>query len=405
VTRYRKPFSHQLGTLEVCRDDLHAARRYLQRALRLRQLNGDRKGAAATRHNLELLEPLPSPPPPRPSAERKPTRTRPLAVAALVVSVLAAGAGLVTMAVPANHETRPVLTTTALAPPGPGNAVTAPAAHDPASAAPGSLVQPITRSSAPALGTPGISTSHATAATDPTSPSPRPATPLSAQPAQIDFGRIDITPGAAASSKILTLRNPNDRAITVQWATIAGSPAYTIADTDCTAHPIPSHSTCTVDLRFAPHVLGPSTARILLTQAKGEVSTIPLTGSGYTELNLTIDPPTVPVGVPAITVQDDHGLLTCHTSCQVQVTSPAQATLILAATPSSTAPPPNPIPSTWFAFDQWLGDCLPLHPGQPSCTLQATRDTHITAYFVEVSGPTAAATIAISVSRNAIARF
>jgi len=51
-------FSHQLGTLELCRDQLDGARELLTRALDLRQQLGDDAGAAVTRHNLELLAPV-----------------------------------------------------------------------------------------------------------------------------------------------------------------------------------------------------------------------------------------------------------------------------------------------------------------------------------------------------------
>lgn len=383
-------FAHQRGTLQLCRDDLPAAQASLQHALHLRELAGDRKGAAATRHNLGLLLPPLTPPPP-PVPGRKPRWARSLALAALAFSVLAAGAGIVTRAVPANHEARPAPPATAAAPLASPNATPGPATNP---AGPPALAtgQPGTSTPDPAASTPGPVTSTAHPITSgPASPPPTPQKPFSAQSAQIDFGTLDITPGTAASSKSVTLTNPNDRAITVQNVTLAGSPAYTITDTNCTLHPVAPHSTCAVNLQFAPTGLGPTAAQITLTQAKGEVSTIPLTGTGYTELNLTIDlnPPTLPASFPPVTVQDDHGLLTCHTTCQVQVTSPDQATLTLTATPSSTAPP-TPTPSTWFAFDQWLGDCVPQHPGQPICTLQTTHDTHITAYFVQVSSPATA---------------
>jgi hypothetical protein len=372
-------FSHQRGTLELCRNDLRAAQASLQHALHLRELTGDRNGAAVTRHNLGLLLPPPTPPLP---PGRKPIWARSLALAALAFSVLTAGAGIATMAVSASHK----------APPAHPAAGAAPLARP--KATPGSTTSPA-GPPAPATGQPGTSTPDPATSTrhpttsGPASPPPRPQKPLSAQPAQIDFGTLDITPGTAASSRSVILTNPNDRAITVHSVTIAGSPVYTITDTNCTLHPVAPHSSCAVDLQFAPKGLGPTAAQIMLTQANGEGSTIPITGSGYTELNLTIDPSTLPPSVPPITVQDDHGLLTCHITCRVQVTSPQQTTLTLTATPNSTTPP-TPTPSIWFAFDQWLGDCVPQQPGQPACTLHTAHDTNITAYFVQVSGPNAA---------------
>ncbi len=59
-------FSHQLGSLAVCRDERQDADRLLRDALTLREQLGDLAGAALTRHNLRMLE-LPKPPkPPRP---------------------------------------------------------------------------------------------------------------------------------------------------------------------------------------------------------------------------------------------------------------------------------------------------------------------------------------------------
>ena len=68
---------HQLGTRALCLDNRAEAEIVLTRALELRQALGDDEGAAATRHNLELLKgpppageadgPAPPPPPPPPT--------------------------------------------------------------------------------------------------------------------------------------------------------------------------------------------------------------------------------------------------------------------------------------------------------------------------------------------------
>jgi hypothetical protein len=54
-------FSHDLGSLQLCTDELQQARELLTYALVLRRQLGDHEGAALTRHNLALLS---SPPPP-----------------------------------------------------------------------------------------------------------------------------------------------------------------------------------------------------------------------------------------------------------------------------------------------------------------------------------------------------
>lgn len=48
-------FHHQLGTLALCSDEIDVARRHLAQALELREALNDRRGAQATRHNLDLL--------------------------------------------------------------------------------------------------------------------------------------------------------------------------------------------------------------------------------------------------------------------------------------------------------------------------------------------------------------
>jgi hypothetical protein len=61
-------FSHQLGSLELCLDNVDEASRLLRHALDLREQAGDRDGADLTRQNLQLLELPPAPATPRPRA-------------------------------------------------------------------------------------------------------------------------------------------------------------------------------------------------------------------------------------------------------------------------------------------------------------------------------------------------
>src|SRR5262249_3898844 len=68
-------FSHQLGSLALCQDQLDDAARLLHRALTLREQISDQNGADITRHNLQLLQPPAPPPPPRPRAPRRVLRT------------------------------------------------------------------------------------------------------------------------------------------------------------------------------------------------------------------------------------------------------------------------------------------------------------------------------------------
>ena len=82
-------FSHQLGSLELCRDHVDEASRLLRHALALREQAGDRDGAELTRQNLQLLELPPAPATPRPRVPR-PVAT--VLTAALTVLGLVVGA-------------------------------------------------------------------------------------------------------------------------------------------------------------------------------------------------------------------------------------------------------------------------------------------------------------------------
>jgi hypothetical protein len=53
---------HQIGTRDLCLNDLEAARDSLTQALKIREALGDKTGAAITRHNLDLIVVPPAPP-------------------------------------------------------------------------------------------------------------------------------------------------------------------------------------------------------------------------------------------------------------------------------------------------------------------------------------------------------
>ena len=102
-------FSHQLGSLAFCQDQLDDAVRLLQHALTLREHTGDRDGANLTRHNLQLLKPPAPPRPPRPPARRRILLTLAGALGALVlVTGTAAIAGAMQGGGPGHgHQTGP----------------------------------------------------------------------------------------------------------------------------------------------------------------------------------------------------------------------------------------------------------------------------------------------------------
>jgi hypothetical protein len=87
-------FSHQLGTLALCRDDLSEALELLRYALVLREQFGDQAGAELTRRNLRTLELSKSPDRTRRRLRlRVPARVRQLVAVAGGIGALALGAG------------------------------------------------------------------------------------------------------------------------------------------------------------------------------------------------------------------------------------------------------------------------------------------------------------------------
>ncbi len=91
-------FSHQLGSLAFCQDQLDDAVRLLQHALALREQIGDRAGADLSRHNLELVQPAGPPPPPLPSPPGPGVRRRALLAVASAAATLVLVAGTVAVA-------------------------------------------------------------------------------------------------------------------------------------------------------------------------------------------------------------------------------------------------------------------------------------------------------------------
>lgn len=104
---------HQLGTRALGLQETEAARASLSRALAIRQGLGDSAGAAATRHNLQILggppppprdrpdrpprprpEPIVAPPIPAPPRSRNRSAARWLAFATLVIAAIAGGKAL-----------------------------------------------------------------------------------------------------------------------------------------------------------------------------------------------------------------------------------------------------------------------------------------------------------------------
>jgi hypothetical protein len=155
-------FSHQLGSLAFCRDDLDDALRLLQHALDLRAGLGDQDGADRTRHNLRLLQAPAPPPSPRPGGRsRRTTLTALAGVAGALVLAVA------TVAIAGTLHRGPSGTPGN----GPGSTVTTTAAATLASASQSATVSPS------ATGSPSAATATASqSATGTVSPTQSPTT-------------------------------------------------------------------------------------------------------------------------------------------------------------------------------------------------------------------------------------
>jgi hypothetical protein len=329
-------FSHQKGTLALCRDELTAAKRLLEHALELRERLGDREGAAVTRHNLQLLQPPPPPPPPGGAGHR----WRRVAVAvggALAVLLLVVG----------------VVTATTSSPTG--------------SAAASTTVPPVASATQPTSSTPSGGTSATTSqpsgpsgggstGSGTTAPAPKPPS----LPTRTDFGSLNITPGQPPATQSITVSNPNAQPLPVTGADITGDPAFSVADDSCSGSAIPPRTSCSVTVRFAPTALGDQTGALTVASAAGRSSTTELAGTGFVELRLTV--------TGTGTVQDGRGR-TCPPECITQITAPDQSSITLTETPG-----------TGNYFVGWEGPCSNTKESS-TCSLKLTADTEVRATF------------------------
>jgi hypothetical protein len=349
-------FSHQQGTMAFCRDELSAAQHALEQALDLRERLGDEDGAAVTRHNLALLQP-PAPAAPRPRSRRPRSF---IAAAAVVLTILVTGIGLVARTAGANHAGPQV---------SPGQAT-------PSSGSPGTPGTSATLATgSPVTGPSGTGRAHGT-------PSPSPRTgpsvlsPLSISPAQVQFGQADISPGSQPLSGTVSITNPNSQAVAITSISTSGDPAFSVTGTGC-AGSLAANGRCTVSVQFAPHTLG-EVQGALAVEGGGRSSSASLTGSGFVALTITIatDPKAPGPGSPG-TVRDNMGLTTCDSACTVQITSADQTRLTLTEAPRPSSGPDR------YAFEAWGGSCS---GSDPTCTPDLSQDANVTAVFAWVVG-------------------
>jgi beta-lactam-binding protein with PASTA domain len=203
-------FSHQLGSLAACRDQLTDAVRLLQYALALREQLGDLDGADLTRNNLRMLEPPGPPRRPRP-LRRVRARVRQVAGLAAAVGGLSLAAAGIALALTAGSGTVNVTRTATSTP----VAVTSPATWATPTATSPSASGPTTTTTSPAVATPATSatTSARTSAsaTSSVSPSAKPVivpsvVGMSQSAATTDLGNATLIVTVATTSACGTIQ-------------------------------------------------------------------------------------------------------------------------------------------------------------------------------------------------------
>jgi Divergent InlB B-repeat domain len=338
-------FSHQQGTLALCRDELTTARQLLEHALDLREQHGDRDGATITRHNLQILQPSPPALPKRPARSLRKipviAGSGLLAVAALTIGVVKA------TTTPAQQQ--PASVSTPRTP--------SPSSGQPSGGSPGTTgtggtnrssngrVSHGTGDNGGTHRTGGNGGTHRTGGKQPT------LKPPILQSAA--FSPVDITPGQPAGTQVVTIRNPNTQPLLITGAHTAAP--FSIAEDTCSAQSIPPQNSCNVTVQFAPTALGDDTQTLTIDSAAGQ-STAQLTGTGFTELTITIR------GDGSGSVSDGQEF-TCSSDCTEQITGP----ITLTAAPDA---------NNFFAG--WGGDC---QGSSTTCQVPVTADSTVSADF------------------------
>jgi hypothetical protein len=245
-------FSHQLGTLEFALDDLERARSLWRRALRLREELGDQAGAAVTRANLALLEPVPVEPDPR--RDRPLGRRVPWRVITVILAVLALLAVVVPLALGGTSSSTAVVASQASA---------------------GTTTPPSSGTTTPPSSETTTPPSSGTTAT-PTRPN---VTAAELDPPALTF--VARALGRPTLAKEARLRNTGTAPLAVNGLRLEGADpdAFLFDGTACTASPVTPGGSCPMRVAFRPSAPGAHTATLLIDHgAPGSPATLALTG-------------------------------------------------------------------------------------------------------------------------------
>jgi hypothetical protein len=103
---------------------------------------------------------------------------------------------------------------------------------------------------------------------------------IDANPNSVAFGSV--TSGRITNSTTVTVKNTGQANLQVNNISIAGtnSTNYVLRSQTCTGGPIAPGSTCTVNVRFAPHGVGQRVATLAVSNNAGGALEVALTGTG-----------------------------------------------------------------------------------------------------------------------------
>ena len=222
---------HQLGTRALCVGERGAAKAHLSQALRIREGLGDHAGAAASRHNLELLPAPPAPPPEE--------AVSPAPVAAAAAPALAAGAGLLSTALVVVVAVVATVAATV------GLAIVASRNDDRVE-----QVQPA-------------------------------GSLITVSPTTVDFGRQ--SPGSVGDARRITVTNGLAVAVRVESVRLTGADeSFAIQEDTCSGASVEPRGTCTVAVTFRPSREGSFQAALAVAPHDHNELSVALTGVATT---------------------------------------------------------------------------------------------------------------------------
>jgi Abnormal spindle-like microcephaly-assoc'd, ASPM-SPD-2-Hydin len=247
---------HQLGTRALCVGEHGAARSQLAQALRIREDLGDHAGAAASRHNLDLL---PTPPGRRGGEE---VAAPPAAAPVATLPWLVGGTGLLWT---------PLV-----------------------------IIVGVVATVAATLGLVTVADRNGDRAEQTFTPA---GSSISVSPTSVDFGRQ--SPGTVGDARTVTVTNGLTEAVRIDSVGLTGaSEAFEINEDTCTGASVEPRGACTVAVAFRPPREGSFQAALAVTPRDHNQLSVALSGVGSTgveaQSRLVFEPATVDFGTQPV---------------------------------------------------------------------------------------------------------